>query len=80
MAVVDRADSDAVPELGLPLNPHPSPKSVNRFSINLHADGDKRSYGPISDGVGGSDGEGGKLMIVGVVMLGKKGRLIQVPQ
>lgn len=37
MAVVDRADSDAVPELGLPLNPHPSTKSVNRFSIDLHA-------------------------------------------
>lgn len=60
MAVVDRADSDVVPEFGVPLH---------RVSlVDIHGNATVEStYGPMSDGVTGS--EGGRLISVGVVMV-----------
>lgn len=55
----------------IPLN-----KSVNHFLYYLCTRGKnevmERSYGPISEGVTGSDGGGGKLIRVGVVMVMKR--------
>lgn len=72
MAVVERAESDVVPELGVPLN-SPVISQVNSLlhvTCRHREDGViESSYGPISDGVTGSDGGGGKLISVGVVMM-----------
>lgn len=62
MAVVDRADSDVVPELGVPLSMSVSWISCGQTSRGI-------TYGPISDGVTDSEGGGGKLIRVGVDIL-----------
>lgn len=51
MAVVDRADSDVVPELGVPL-------SMSVSWISCGQTGRGITYGPISDGVTDSEGGG----------------------
>lgn len=57
MAVVDKADRV---EFGVPLA-----RSVN---VELRSR-NKKTHGPSSDGVTGSEGGGGKLIKVGVVMM-----------
>lgn len=65
MAVVDSADSDVVPEFGVPLECPDTISSLFPDSLQCKQ-GTRISYGPISDGVTGSDGGGGRLMRVGV--------------
>ena len=71
MAVVERADREVVPEFGVPL---PSPMSATIFANSavsfLGSRPSTTTYGPMSDGVTGSAGGGGRLIKVGVVILG----------
>lgn len=62
MAVVDKAEREVVAELGVPL-------SSRCQSISQTGKSGRRSYGPISDGVTGSEGGGGRLIKVGVDIL-----------
>lgn len=57
MAVVDNAERDVVPELGVPL------LGVNQMVASTKGS----TYGPMSDGV--SDWGGGRLISVGVDMI-----------
>ena len=66
MAVVDRAESEVVPELGVPLFAT-SPQCQS--TISPRGTRNQRSYGPMSDGVTGSEGGGGRLISVGVVIV-----------
>lgn len=63
MAVVDKAEREVVVELGVPLS------SSRCQSISQTGRSGRWSYGPISDGVTGSEGGGGRLIKVGVVIL-----------
>lgn len=76
MAVVDKAESEVVPELGVPLIGH---DAVSGWFLAAHQPGHTAkkmqaqedrswgSYGPISEGVTGSEGGGGgKLIKVGL--------------
>lgn len=64
IAVVDKADKEVVPEFGVPLSPCHQDVSLPIQHRN------QGSYGPMSDGVTGSEGGGGRLISVGVVMMG----------
>lgn len=71
IAVVESADKDVVPELGVPLPPLIS-ELVGSFLMLTRAKRLSRcnredTHGPISDGV--SEGGGGRLISVGVVMI-----------
>ena len=57
IATVDKAESDVVPEFGVPLV---------TLSVILNDDMFAETYGPMSEGVTGSEGGGGRLISVGV--------------
>lgn len=75
MAVVDKADREVVPELGVLLLIITPKVSLPLFlPCNIERHGRQEiggSYGPISDGVTGSEGGGGRLISVGVVIVGE---------
>jgi hypothetical protein len=60
IATVDKALKEVVVELGVPLY---------ESELGILAGKLWRSYGPMSEGVTGSDGGGGRLIRVGVVIL-----------
>lgn len=73
MAVVDSADREVVPELGVPLNHrHTVPKVSQPVPSQIETRRGWRAYGPISDGVTGSEGGGGRLISVGVVIVASR--------
>lgn len=73
MAVVERAEREVVVELGVPLGRDVSEEreEVGRGLETGCRQSGRRTYGPMSEGVAGSEGGGGRLMRVGAAMIGK---------
>ena len=72
MAVVERAEREVVPELGVPLDLGERGKWGGLVVWGARESGVKRrerdTYGPMSEGVTGSEGGGGRLINVEVAM------------